>query len=63
VDGIVVPLGDPAGIADAMVRMTGSAEAYERFARAALEAATRYPSWQEVTENYLELYGRLGAPA
>lgn len=63
IDGLVVARDDPAGMARAMTRMTGSADAYEPFARAALEAAARYPSWQEVTERYVDLYRHIGAPA
>jgi glycosyltransferase involved in cell wall biosynthesis len=63
VDGVVVPRGDAERMAEAMRRMTGSPESYAGFSRAALEAATRYPSWEDVAGRYLDLYSELGAPA
>lgn len=56
VNGLIVPRGDVTKMAEAMMIVAGTTEAYERFSRAAREAMENHPTWREVAEGYVALY-------
>jgi glycosyltransferase involved in cell wall biosynthesis len=56
--GLLVPVGDEAAMADAMVRMAGDAALREELSKLALEAYAREFTLEHMNAQYMELYRR-----
>jgi len=56
--GLLVPVGDEAAMADAMVRMATDAALREELSKLALEAYAREFTLEHMNAQYMELYRR-----
>jgi len=57
--GLLVPVGDHAGLAEAMLRLLEEAELAERLRTAARDWVQRERSVEAMVQAYLQLYARL----